>query len=64
MGRIKTAPIKRTTEEIVERYSDKLTEDYSQNKKIISSLAEIHSKKLLNVIAGYVTRLMKTRENI
>ncbi|MFH1175070.1 MAG: 30S ribosomal protein S17e [archaeon] len=59
MGRIKTQLIKRTSKEIVQKNKNSLTGDYAQNRAKISSMATIRSKKLKNVISGYVTRLMK-----
>jgi len=59
MGRIKTQLIKRVSNDIVARHKDTLKKDYYENRAIISQLAEIRSKKLRNVIAGYVTRLMQ-----
>lgn len=64
MGRIKTAKIKRQTLEIVNKYADKLTTSYVENKKILNSLIATQSKKLRNIIAGYATRLMQTRDKI
>lgn len=59
MGRIKTQLIKRTTEDIVNKDSEAFTTDFNSNKKILDSKLNISSKKMRNVIAGYVTRLKK-----
>ena len=59
MGRIKTTLIKRAATEIVERHSDKLKNEYEENKKVVDEVAVIRSKKLRNAIAGYVTRQHK-----
>ena len=59
MGRIKTTLIKRAAAEIVERHSDKLKNEYEENKKVIDEVAVVRSKKLRNAIAGYVTRQHK-----
>jgi small subunit ribosomal protein S17e len=59
MGRIKTQLIKRTTEDIVNKDSEDFTTDFNENKKILDSKLNISSKKMRNVIAGYVTRLKK-----
>lgn len=59
MGRIKTLPIKRVTAEIFEKYKDKFTSDYEKNKELLKSIAELKSKKIRNVITGYLTRLEK-----
>ncbi len=59
MGRIKTMLIKRVTLNLFANHKDKFTKDFTQNKKIVPEYADIPSKKLRNVIAGYLTRLMK-----
>jgi len=62
MGRIKNAQIKRVTHKLVELYGERLTADFSHNKVAVGELAEIRSKKLRNVIAGYAVRLKKERK--
>ncbi|MBD3361528.1 30S ribosomal protein S17e [Candidatus Woesearchaeota archaeon] len=59
MGRIKTKLIKRLTLELLEKHRDKLSTEFDANKKIVAELMAGTSKKLRNVIAGYVTRLKK-----
>lgn len=62
MGRIKTKPIKRVTKELVKRHSDTFKKDFTENKVLVRKYADIKSKKIRNTIAGYVTKLMKTKE--
>jgi small subunit ribosomal protein S17e len=64
MGRVKTLPIKRATREIFEKFKDRLVEDYSKNKEFLNGVADIKSKKVRNIIAGYLTRLAATRETM
>ena len=64
MGRIKTTQIKRSSERLVQSYRDEFSSDFNKNKLILGKLASIPSKKLRNKIAGYVTRLVKTREEL
>jgi len=59
MGRIKTTLVKRTAKKLISNHKDKFHKDFEKNKKIIKDFADIPSKKLRNVIAGYITRLMK-----
>jgi|YelNatPaOPRAMG01_1025707.scaffolds.fasta_scaffold08805_9 small subunit ribosomal protein S17e len=59
MGRIKTSFIKNIALELVEKHPDKFTKDFSQNKEAVKQLVEIKSKKLRNMIAGYITALKK-----
>jgi len=62
MGRIKTALIKRATKELFAGHRERFKEDFNENKKIVSELADIKSRKIRNVIAGYITRLVRRSE--
>ena len=62
MGRIKTKLIKRLTFEIIKQSRDQLTTQFEENKKVVGELIGEASKKIRNSVAGYVTRLMKTKE--
>ncbi|MBN1645171.1 30S ribosomal protein S17e [Candidatus Woesearchaeota archaeon] len=59
MGRIKTKLTKRLTLELLDKHRDKLSTEFEANKKLVAGLMAGTSKKLRNVIAGYVTRLKK-----
>lgn len=63
MGRVKTQLVKRATLELFEKYEDKFKNNFDENKKIVEGLAEIHSKKLRNIVAGYATRLVKIKHD-
>jgi small subunit ribosomal protein S17e len=60
MGRIKTMLVKRTTQELMDKYNEEFTTDFNENKKVLGSKVKIESKKMRNIIAGYATRLKKT----
>ena len=64
MGRIKTAQIKRATNDLIKAHKGEFKEEFYENKKIVERFAYIPSKKTKNVIAGYVTRLTKKKEDI
>ena len=49
--------VKRIARELMQRYPDKFTTDFENNKKAVQLLTTISSIKLRNRIAGYVTRL-------
>lgn len=59
MGRIRTKLVKRNSKEIIEKYPDLFTSDFDNNKKSIDKVAEIRSKKLKNLILGYISKLKK-----
>jgi len=58
LGKVRTEYIKRTARELVERFPDKFTTDFENNKKVVDALTRVSSTKLRNRIAGYTTRLM------
>ena len=60
MGRIKTSKIKRVSKEIMKLYKDDLTESYEENKVFLNDKIVVSSKKLKNIIAGYLARLKKS----
>lgn len=62
MGRIKTALIKRVTKSLIKEYGKEFKEDFNENKLLVSRFTDCPSKKLRNIIAGYVTRLTKKQE--
>jgi len=59
MGRIKTTLVKRVSHKIVKENPGKFKEDFDSNKKIVDECLDVPSKKLRNVISGYITRLVK-----
>jgi small subunit ribosomal protein S17e len=61
MGRIKTSFVKRIALDLYARHASEFTPDFEKNKEVLEKLVELKSKKLRNVIAGYLTRL-KRRE--
>ncbi|MBU0460593.1 MAG: 30S ribosomal protein S17e [Nanoarchaeota archaeon] len=59
MGRIKTTFIKRKTKELLKMHGEHFTTEFSKNKEITNKYTEIQSKKLRNIVAGYMTRLKR-----
>jgi len=59
MGRIKTSFVKNIAKELYEKHAEKFTTSFEENKEIVKQLIGLKSKKLRNVIAGYITSLKK-----
>jgi ribosomal protein S17E len=59
MGRIKAQPIKNMSKKIFALHSAIISEDFAKNKEVVRGLVNIPSKKILNSVSGYVTRLSK-----
>ena len=47
--------IKRISNELLERYPDRFSTDFAENKEVIKQIAIVRSKLLRNKIAGYIT---------
>lgn len=47
--------IKRISNELLEKYPDKFSADFDENKEVIKQIAVVRSKLLRNKIAGYIT---------
>lgn len=59
MGRIKTIPIKTLGDQLIKDHGDRFTTDFEKNKVILGSLKNIKSKKIRNILAGYITKEIK-----
>ncbi len=59
MGRIKSIAVKNLAREMIEEHGDKFTTDFEKNKKTVSAVRKIESKKIRNVVAGYITKEME-----
>jgi small subunit ribosomal protein S17e len=64
MGRIKTMLVKRVTNDLMRAHQEKFTTDFEKNKSIVEKYADVPSKKIRNIIAGYATRLKKKHEEL
>lgn len=62
MGRVKTKKIRNITLDILSKYRELFTEDFEKNKEILNDILDTKSKKVRNVVAGYITRLIKNKK--
>ncbi|MCD6483279.1 MAG: 30S ribosomal protein S17e [Candidatus Aenigmarchaeota archaeon] len=64
MGRVRTLMTKKMAKNLVEKYGDKFTDDFSKNKETLKQILRIRSKKLRNILAGYIASLVaKSKES-
>ena len=61
MGRIKTKRVKSAGNVLMAKHGDSFTADFSKNKAALPEFAEVRSKKIRNVLAGYLTAKAKRR---
>ena len=62
MGRVKTTAVKNLARDLLEEHGKKFTADFEKNKKIIDEVRPIKSKKIRNIVAGYIAKVMKRIE--
>jgi len=62
MGRIKTKPIKRAGAGLVEAVPELFNADFEHNKKVLGR--DMPSKKVRNMIAGYISRVKKNTKKL
>lgn len=62
MGRIKTKPIKRAGAGLVEAAPELFNSDFEHNKKVLGR--DMPSKKVRNMIAGYISRVKKNTKKL
>lgn len=60
MGRIKSTLIKRTARKLMEE-SDLFSDKFEENKKTLGN--SMPSKRIRNMVAGYVTRLKRQEKD-
>ena len=63
MGRIKSIAIKNLARDMLEEHGDKFTTDFEKNKKIVGEVRDIDSKKIRNVVTGYITKEMERQKH-
>jgi len=63
LGKVKTEQIKRVGKELLERFPDKFTSNFDENKKLVTSLTQGTTTRVRNQIAGYITRTIALSES-
>jgi len=59
---VRTEQIKRTAKELIKRFPDKFSNNFENNKLAVNSLVQGGTPKVLNQIAGYITRSVATEQ--
>ncbi|MBC8495013.1 30S ribosomal protein S17e [archaeon] len=60
MGRIKTQLVKSVSRKLLDKHGEDFTSEFDKNKVLVSDFSDVSSKKMRNVIAGYIARLKKS----
>jgi small subunit ribosomal protein S17e len=59
MGRVKIKAVKNFADEMIAEFGDKFSPDFEKNKAALGEVKEIKSKKIRNIVAGYIARQMQ-----
>jgi len=59
MGRIRTTLIKRVARKLLAEHGEEFTTDFEKNKEVVDRYLKL-SKKMRNVVAGYIVKLKKS----
>lgn len=62
MGNVRTEQIKRTAKELIKRFPDRFSNNFENNKHLVRTLVQGGTPKVLNQIAGYITRFVATEQ--
>jgi small subunit ribosomal protein S17e len=57
MGRVRTMLIKKIAMKTFEQNREKFSDKFEQNKRILKEVLPIKSKKIINKVAGYITKI-------
>ncbi|MBI5871605.1 30S ribosomal protein S17e [archaeon] len=59
MGRIRTKALKRAAKQILKNSPERFAAEFTENKEILTRIAKYESKKIRNIVAGYITHIKK-----
>lgn len=62
MGRIRTGFVKRQGESLMKKFKGQFSSKFEENKKKVTEVADVPTKKLRNLVAGYITKKFKYQE--
>jgi len=61
LGRIRTKWVKGMAKQLIEQNPDKFSNNFEDNKRILTDLEIISDKPVRNKVAGYITTIVKKR---
>jgi small subunit ribosomal protein S17e len=59
MGSIETSFVKHIAKDLFEKHPTMFTADFEKNKDAVNELVDIKSRRMRNIVAGYLTTLKK-----
>ena len=61
MGRIKTTFVKNIGKDLMEKHPESFSGSFEDNKKALALFVSFTSRKMRNLVAGYITSVKNTR---
>ena len=58
MGKVRIDRVKKASRKLIQRFPDRFTTEFEENKIALKDITKINSKKMRNLIAGYITSLI------
>ena len=55
MGKVKTKQVKQVAKELIERFPEKFSNNFDENKHAVAALTKGATTRIRNQIAGYIT---------
>jgi len=55
LGKVKTEQVKRLAKELIERFPERFSNNFDENKQAVSDLTQGSTTRIRNQIAGYIT---------
>jgi small subunit ribosomal protein S17e len=55
LGRIKTTFVKNIAKDLMEKHPETFSGDFEKNKKVLEKFVSFTSRKMRNLVAGYIT---------
>jgi len=59
MGRVKSIAVRTLGDELIEKFGDRFSTDFERNKKILEEVKPIKSKRIKNILVGYISKEMQ-----
>ncbi|MGB9914507.1 MAG: 30S ribosomal protein S17e [Candidatus Bathyarchaeales archaeon] len=64
LGKVKTEHIKRLAKELMNRFPDKFSTNFEDNKRAVDALTHGATTRVRNQIAGYITHAMTLKQAV
>jgi ribosomal protein S17E len=59
MGRVKSTAVKTMARDLIKEHGNKFGTEFDKNKKVLSEVKPIESKRIRNILAGQIVNEMK-----